>query len=341
MWYGIGPVQQYSPERPHKVTIWDTHYVVWQNNGTFYALHDACSHKGASLSKGKLKNKFGESTHPGESNICIACPYHGYEFDHDGHLCYAPGIRTPPKTQTTHPSIIQHFDVCNVNGWLYLNTQPKKGTEKGPGPAPEQFLPPELIDTEAQVVVTMEYTCHARLVTENLLDIMHLTEVHQFGNDAHPHPTSHTLPKKSGSMYASKYTYLAGEITRRLFGAKVLSIENGFMLPHTSITRIRFDGYENTVITQTLPIHDRRCIFTAKVYRNFLISDPFLRMVVNAVLYYLTVFITQQDKAVVESIDPRHMDGKYNMKYDALQARYVQEYKTYIQDKISPYKNER
>jgi hypothetical protein len=37
-----------------------------------------------------------------------------------------------------------------------------------------------------------------------------------------------------------------------------------------------------------------------------------------------------QDKAVVESIDNRFMDGKFNMKFDKLQNTYVAFYKRFV-----------
>jgi hypothetical protein len=39
-----------------------------------------------------------------------------------------------------------------------------------------------------------------------------------------------------------------------------------------------------------------------------------------------------QDKAVVENIDMRFMDGKFNMKYDKLQNTYKTFYKRLIMD---------
>jgi 3-phenylpropionate/trans-cinnamate dioxygenase ferredoxin component len=38
-------------------------------NGTFYAVEDACSHRAASLSQGKLRGKE------------VVCPWHGSRFD--------------------------------------------------------------------------------------------------------------------------------------------------------------------------------------------------------------------------------------------------------------------
>jgi hypothetical protein len=37
-----------------------------------------------------------------------------------------------------------------------------------------------------------------------------------------------------------------------------------------------------------------------------------------------------EDKKIIESIDPKYMDGKFNMKFDKLQNTYVTFYKKLI-----------
>ena len=69
-WYVIGEKTDFVINKPKTATIWNKKYVVWKNeNGLYVGLDDICSHKSASLSKGKVCNNN------------IVCPYHGYEFD--------------------------------------------------------------------------------------------------------------------------------------------------------------------------------------------------------------------------------------------------------------------
>lgn len=82
-WYVIGAPADFTVNIPKKTTIWNKHYSVWKDKmGHYHALDDVCSHKGASLSGGKILNQ------------CAVCPYHGYEFATDGHLAMVPGIPT-------------------------------------------------------------------------------------------------------------------------------------------------------------------------------------------------------------------------------------------------------
>jgi hypothetical protein len=46
-----------------------------------------------------------------------------------------------------------------------------------------------------------------------------------------------------------------------------------------------------------------------------------------------------QDKAVVESIDSRFMDGKFNMKFDKLQNTYVAFYKRFVRNNDTFFNN--
>ena len=68
-WYVVGETQEIFSNKLYKAKIWDHDYVFWKNNGVYYAMDDDCSHRGASLSDGKLCDNQ------------VICPYHAYEFD--------------------------------------------------------------------------------------------------------------------------------------------------------------------------------------------------------------------------------------------------------------------
>jgi nitrite reductase/ring-hydroxylating ferredoxin subunit len=102
-WYVIGPSYDFISDKPKKITIWDKDYVVWKNGrSNFFALDDACSHKGVSLSDGKIQN----------GNI--VCPYHGYEFDCNGELKKVPGICFQPSSVQN----LSKYKVVEKHGWV-------------------------------------------------------------------------------------------------------------------------------------------------------------------------------------------------------------------------------
>ena len=106
-WYVIGTPGDFVANKPKKVTVWSKNYVVWKNiDGKYNCLDDVCSHKGASLSGGKIHNN------------CAVCPYHGYEFNSNGTLVKVPGL----NFQSSPIYDVSKYSIVEKNGWVYLNT---------------------------------------------------------------------------------------------------------------------------------------------------------------------------------------------------------------------------
>jgi phenylpropionate dioxygenase-like ring-hydroxylating dioxygenase large terminal subunit len=310
-WYVIGSTDKFISNKPYPVQIWNTKYVVWKNDtGNFTALDEACTHKGASLSAGKIC----------ENNV--VCPYHGYEFNENGTLSKVPGICFRPSPVYN----LKKYNIVEKNGWVYLNTM--SNIDEDVSTEDNIYVEPEIEQGCSVVYLDMEYKCYSRVLSENSLDIMHIAFVHTFGNAKRPAPVREIPPVLIGpNHYRSTYFYEAGEdsVARKVFSVKELRIENEFILPHTTIARVIFGDYVSTVMTFALPIGENKSRLFVKTYRNFWqnqLGDAFTRnSMFNTML---------QDKTVVESIDSRFMDGKFNMKFDKLQNTYVSFYKKFI-----------
>ena len=107
-WYVVAQSDEIKPAKPFKATVWGKDYVLWKTDkNTYNALEDVCSHKGAALSIGHITNNR------------IVCPYHGYEFNHQGNLTLVPGICFRPSPIQNIP----RFAVVEKHGWIYLNTR--------------------------------------------------------------------------------------------------------------------------------------------------------------------------------------------------------------------------
>ena len=309
-WYVIGTTSDFVNNVPQKVTIWDKHYVVWKNEkNKYYGLDDACSHKGASLSGGKICNNN------------IVCPYHAYEFNCHGKLSVVPGIsfqHSPIQDMSRH-------SVIEKNGWVYLNTLDTVGHKFDENVYIETE---ELARNDSVVFLDMNFNCYSRVLSENSLDVMHIGFVHTFGNSKKPAPIEIHPPRFiSPHHYKTTYAYEAGEnsMARKAFGVKELKIENEFYLPHTTVARVIFGPFVSTVITFALPISANKSKLFVKTYRNFwknAVGDA-----VSEKMMYTTML---QDKTIVENIDSRFMDGKFNMKFDKLQNTYKTFYKKFI-----------
>ena len=319
-WYVIGETNSFLTNVPKKIKVWNTNYVVWKNeNNTFVGLDDVCPHKGASLSGGKVCNDH------------IVCPYHGYEFNTDGILSKVPGINFQPSPVYD----VDKYNIVEKNGWVYLNTM--KITPKNENCTCDEicdihkeqiYVEPEIAQNCSSVFLEMEYNCYSRVLSENSLDVMHIAFVHSFGNAQRPSPIKEEPPKLVGpNHYKSTYYYEAGEesIARKVFNVKNLIIENEFILPHTTIARVIFGDQISTVITFALPIGENKSKLFVKTYRNFW-KNQFGDVITQNTMYNTML----EDKLIVENIDSRFMDGKFNMKFDKLQNTYKTFYKKFI-----------
>ena len=323
-WYVIGQKNEMKINEPLLVTIWNNNYVVWKNRkGEYAALDDVCPHKGASLSRGKIKN----------GNVM--CPYHGYEYDNKGTLRKVPGLCYRPSSVYD----VSQYNIVEKYGWLYMNIQPKdkldyKNVSKidtGQHVLKENiFIEEDAMNDTSIVYQNMNYNCYSRILSENSLDVMHIGFVHSFGNAKNPSPTYEEPPKLVGkNHFKTAYNYIAGEdsLARKIFDVDHIKIENEFILPHTTIARVYFGDYVSTVVTFALPINNDETKLFVKTYRNFWrnpLGDLFIKYLMHTTML--------EDKSIVEHIDPRYMDGKFNMKYDKLQNTYKTLYKKRVKD---------
>ena len=323
-WYVIGTPKTISSNKPYQATVWDKNYAVWRNvtTGEYYAIDDACPHKGASLAHGKIHNQ------------CVICPYHGYEYDGNGTLVTVPGINFQqhhsPESSALPVYNAATYRVVERNGWVYLNTMPNYLMSPNHTYDTNIYEEPEASRGYSCVQLEMDFDCYSRILSENSLDVMHIGFVHTFGNRERPAPFQEYPPIKiSPFHFKTSYLYESGRdsMVKKIFDIKQLKIENEFILPHTTVARVIFDPYVSTVITFALPISETKSRLFVKTYRNF-----WQNSVGDAVTENMMRTTMLQDKVVVENIDMRFMDGKFNMKYDKLQNTYKTFYKRLIRE---------
>jgi phenylpropionate dioxygenase-like ring-hydroxylating dioxygenase large terminal subunit len=332
-WYVIGETNDFKKNKLRQVSIWDKKYVVWRENYThFYAMDNHCSHRGASLSLGDLTYTKTEK----ESRII--CPYHGYEFNNQGTLCKIPGL----NFTNTYCHNQQTYPIFEKDGWVYMNTIPKmfQPIEKN-----FTYREPEATDKSfSRIQLNKNFHAPARIVSENSLDVMHIGFVHTFGNKVNPSPIYEIPPftpdVKNLLHYKTVYDYNAGKdsIAKKVFQFDKLVIENEFILPHTTVARVIFGEQVSTVITFALPQNDTHSKLFVKTYRNYWNTNDtssigeFANYLGDELTKSMMEKTVSQDKFVVENIEPEHMDGKYNMKYDKLQNVYRTMYKNLVKD---------
>jgi hypothetical protein len=221
---------------------------------------------------------------------------------------------------------------------LYI---PKEG-EKDP-----VFIEPEAANAQ-YTCIYLQSKIHApsRLVSENLLDVIHISFVHTFGNAADPLPMNDPIAfmkKDFANHYAIHYFYKSGKrsLVTRIFHYADLHIENEFILPHTVVSRVRFGDCTKTIMTFALPTTERNTTLFMKVYRNFFYfpNAGFFGCIYNTIMDKMVTRIVretvQEDVNMLENINVDKINGKYNVKYDRFPNMYRKMYdKIYGDDKV-------
>jgi nitrite reductase/ring-hydroxylating ferredoxin subunit len=80
IWLPIGSASSLRGLGPTRVEVAERVLAVWEHQGQWHAVSDACPHRLAPLSQGRVEPKSG----------CIECPYHGWAFSGDGACTRVP-----------------------------------------------------------------------------------------------------------------------------------------------------------------------------------------------------------------------------------------------------------
>ena len=339
-WYPIGFAKDFD-ETPQRITIRDVNYAVWKDGVDYYSVRDCCSHQGSSFLLGTTCKHM------------ITCPYHGYIFDGDnGELVDIPML--PHMESNSHT--IDAFKVVEKGSMVYLNTVPVvKDDPYGVEPDESQiFVEPEYTDPNHRSVSLYEdFDHYAKFVTVNSLDICHIGFVHTFGNPESPNPTTYSKIHKEldvDNHYKIIYEYLAGKksIVSKVFKYESIQVENEYILPHSTVARVKFGPWSSTIITHALPISQFKTRLFVKAYRSYWTHDltdsknrniffPIMA-VVNAVGDAMTKYTMEntlkEDKAIIDLLDKssyESMHGKFSTLYDAFSNNYKTQYKSFYE----------
>jgi phenylpropionate dioxygenase-like ring-hydroxylating dioxygenase large terminal subunit len=311
--YVVEEIKNIKSNKLYKVTVLNKDYIIWKDvTNKLYALDNECHHRGASLKNGYL------------SNNCVVCPYHGAEFNEYGKIYKMPGKKLE---KTISSSLNQEsYPIFEKNGWIYLNTNLEDNCYKNTDN--DIFQEEETQDNNfSTLYINSIINANNRLVSENLLDVMHISYVHSFGNKDNPLPLNDPSPvkiKDHPNHYKITYFYKSGKesAVNRIFNIKDLIIENEFILPYTVVSRVKFGENIKTIVTFALPVTPNQTRLFVKVHRNYWCTNDntFIGDVYNFfgdnIMKNILQNTIDEDTRILENIKYEYADGKYNMKYD-------------------------
>lgn len=158
-WYPLIEVKTLDKKSITKVQAFNVNYLVWKNEqGKVSVFLDTCIHKQSPLSVGHLAKE------------TLTCPYHGWQFDHQGICTNIPYSNDPSdcsnKQLLTIPSKVEGQLV-----WFFPNgNTPNAEINKSTQPH-WQYLPKDLIKTEV-------FECNEQALIENFMDSPHTNFIH-------------------------------------------------------------------------------------------------------------------------------------------------------------------
>lgn len=160
-WYAILPSRIVKTNQIVGIKRLNLELAIFRNNkGELGCVVDQCTHRGAALSKGKVKGD------------CVQCPFHGLEFDAKGRCVFIPadGKASTADISRYH---VRHYPVLERNGIIYVwYGDREKAAEELP------FFEQDIDDSYACSEIEDHWNAHYSRCIENQLDVVHLPFVH-------------------------------------------------------------------------------------------------------------------------------------------------------------------
>ena len=170
------------------------------------------------------------------------------------------------------------------------------------------------------------------LITENVIDMMHISYVHSFGNQLSPVP--YEIKYENLNEFAGRTTfhYTSGStsMSRVIGNANYVTVENEFHLPDTTVTRVFANDIVKTIVTHCYPIGKNESILHYDLYRNFFDSPVF-----DSFFRYQMDLTLDEDVEILNSVYDAHIDGYMNTKFDVTQIRYRKKWREVLSHKNS------
>lgn len=154
-WYPVAWAEELQAGQILPVAVWQQAIALYRNAaGQAFALEDACPHKGIELHKGEVVGD------------CLACPYHGWEFNSEGQCVNIPYFpkdqKLPRATARSYPTQEKYGIVWIFPGDAALANQHQ------PPKVPEFDNPDWLL-----VPITGKFNAHFSICNENTMDVFH------------------------------------------------------------------------------------------------------------------------------------------------------------------------
>ena len=272
------------------IELADATVVLARNSkGCPVAFHDYCPHRGASLDKVTLGK-----------DDSISCKYHGFVYNtQDGNLESGLGV-------TKGCGKLKIVECLEQNGLIWVCVDEDDSIK--PPPELKEASDKNFRKISGNVIIK----CPVEQLIENILDQIHINQVHSFGN-MESEPLNYKASKVSETRGIATFQYNTGKTS--LFNG-VADVKNWYEIPCTAATSVT--SGKNVKIVQVHAVQ-KPGGFTKvfwELYRNWSTEhymDAFFEMAMKITL--------NEDAEILEKCNFEKGD-KFHGKYDKLQLLY-------------------
>jgi Phenylpropionate dioxygenase and related ring-hydroxylating dioxygenases, large terminal subunit len=255
-------------------------------DGMLGCVADQCTHRGAALSKGKVKGN------------CVECPFHGIQFDEEGRCTLIPANGRASKLDLSRYNVKKYLvkEHCSII-YLWYGDE-TKATEKLP------FFDEDVDDSWVYSEIEDLWNSHYSRCIENQLDVVHLPFIHH-NTIGRGNKTIVNGPKielfDGGLLTSANNSLDEGQAPLSADQCEIKPTYLKFLFPNIWMNHI---SDKMKVIIYFAPVDDENTILYIRFYSRVAGNRP-----IDAIVAWLGKFgnrvIERQDKRIVITQKPK------------------------------------
>ena len=286
-WYAILPSKKVKADQIVAVKRMNLDLALFRNSkGEIGCVVDQCTHRGAALSLGTVKDD------------CIKCPFHGLEFNITGQCKFIPANGKASTADMSRYNV-RHYPVREGNGIIYLwYGDEEKITNDLP------FFDQEIDNSYVFSEIEDHWNSHYSRCIENQLDVVHLPFVHKttIGRGNKTLVNGPKVVWEKGILTTSANNELDhGQKPKSPEECAIRETHLSFMFPNIWMNHI---SEKIKVIIYFAPVDDENTVLYIRFYCKLTSIKP-----VNSLIAYIGKFgnktVERQDKRVVITQKPK------------------------------------